>query len=242
MFVALELAADQVAGVPGTSREEPQGWVKITVEDNGAGIAPEVIDRIFDPFFSTKSVGKGTGLGLATVWHLVTGAGGTVRAESEPGRAARFVVILRRAKDREEAPSAPASAKHELTTSAAGRAALLVEDEPLVAQTAVSMLEKLGCRVAVARDGGSGLKAFRANPGAYWLLMVDLNMPKMSGIEFVRRIRATPFAGKIIVISGNVSDSEADTLRNLGVDRILSKPFTLAQLSEALDSADVKMG
>ena len=239
---AEELAADQVAGVPGTSREEPQGWVKITVEDNGAGIAPEVIDRIFDPFFSTKSVGKGTGLGLATVWHLVTGAGGTVRAESEPGRAARFVVILRRAKDREEAPSAPASAKHELTTSAAGRAALLVEDEPLVAQTAVSMLEKLGCRVAVARDGGSGLKAFRANPGAYWLLMVDLNMPKMSGIEFVRRIRATPFAGKIIVISGNVSDSEADTLRNLGVDRILSKPFTLAQLSEALDSAEVKMG
>ncbi len=230
-----ELAADQAAPAPGARGNPPAGWIRITVDDNGAGIAPEAFERIFDPFFSTKSVGKGTGLGLSTVWHLVTEAGGTVRAESEPGKGSRFVVVLRRDAGGPGC-AAHADAKPALDASAAGRRALVIEDDPLVARTTAAMLERLGCRASIAGDGETALRAFADDREGFWVLMVDLNMPKMNGTEFVRRVRAAPFPGRIIIISGNLSGAEAETLGQLRVDGILPKPFTLAELSAALET------
>jgi signal transduction histidine kinase/ABC-type amino acid transport substrate-binding protein len=229
-----ELSADEAQRGHGTSSDPAQGWIQITVKDNGTGIPPEVIDQIFDPFFTTKKAGKGTGLGLSSVWQLVADSGGTVRVESQAGFGTHFIVVL----PTDPAPGQePAEAVGKATPSPvlAGRAVLVVEDDPLVARAAAAMLEKLGLRVSVANDGDLGWKEFTANPLGFALLLVDLNLPKMSGTDFVRRVRQTAFAGKIVVTSGNLADAEVALLRQLGVDRILPKPFNLEELSRALE-------
>jgi signal transduction histidine kinase/CheY-like chemotaxis protein len=210
------------------------GRIQITIEDNGDGIAPEIIDRVFDPFFTTKEVGKGAGLGLATVWHLVTEAGGQVRVESTLGQGTRFVVIL---PSHPNQPGRPARAVPEAAPKRAmsGTVSFVVEDNRLVARAIVAILERLGSRVTVAQDGEAAWKAFSADPGAFALLLVDVNLPKMNGIDFVRLVRGTPFSGRIIMMSGNLTSDEVSTLRQLRVDRILAKPFTVDELSAVLN-------
>jgi len=211
-------------------------WQHLTVEDNGLGIRPEIIERIFEPFFTTKDVGQGSGLGLATVWHLVTEAGGEVTVESKVGEGTKFHVMLPRWQAESVAPvvngrsaSTPAASK--------GRRILLVEDEPLVARTSIALLERLGHSVTHLLDGAEAWSRFSGNDGDYDLLLLDLNMPRMSGVDLIRRVRGTRFAGRIVVMSGRVSDEDRRNLESLDVDHILAKPFTPAELAEALHGA-----
>lgn len=211
-------------------------WQRITVEDNGLGIPPEIIDRIFEPFFTTKDVGKGAGLGLATIWHLVTDAGGYVTVESKIGEGTKFHVTLPRWQEDPAAPKAgppPAAA----TAPAAGRRVLLVEDEPLVAQTAVAVLEHFGHTVTHLLDGAEAWTHLSANPAQYDVLLLDVNMPRMNGVDLVRRIRGTEFSGRIAVMSGRVDEADLHALKDLRVDYILAKPFTPDELTAALGGA-----
>ncbi len=213
-----------------------EAWQHLTVEDNGLGIRPEIIDRIFEPFFTTKDVGKGSGLGLATVWHLVTEAGGEVTVESKVGEGTKIHVTLPRWQadtnppvDNGKPGSAPAPVK--------GRRILLVEDEPLVARTAIAVLERLGHTVTHLLDGAEAWSHFSSNGGPYDVLLLDVNMPRMSGVDLIRRVRETSFAGRIVVMSGRVADEDLRVLKALQVDYILAKPFTPAELGEALRGA-----
>jgi CheY-like chemotaxis protein len=109
-----------------------------------------------------------------------------------------------------------------------------VEDEPLVARTSIAVLERLGHSVTHLLDGAEAWAHFSANGGDYDLLLLDVNMPRMSGVDLIRRVRETRFAGRVVVMSGRVSDEDAQALKSLNVDFILAKPFTPAELSEAL--------
>ena len=208
-------------------------WQRITVEDNGVGIPPEIIDRIFEPFFTTKDVGKGAGLGLATIWHLVTDAGGYITVESKVGEGTRFHVTLPRWQ--EDAGASPAEPPPvAVPAPAPARRILLVEDEPLVAQTAVAVLEHFGHTVTHLLDGAEAWNHLSAKPTQYDVLLLDVNMPRMNGVDLVRHVRETEFSGRIVVMSGRVDEADLNALKELRVDYILAKPFTPDELTAAL--------
>jgi signal transduction histidine kinase len=206
------------------------GWQRLVVRDNGMGIPPSISERIFEPFFTTKEVGKGSGLGLATVWHIVTEAGGRVEVQSRPGVGSSFHVLLPvrpgidpPAKPPAPRPPAPATAR-----------VLLIEDESLVAQTVQAILRRGGHQVRHIADGAEAWKHLAGDFSQYDLLVVDVNLPGMNGVDLVGRIRAGNFAGRILVVSGRVGMSDLRALVQLHVDRVLTKPFTAQQFEAAL--------
>jgi len=207
------------------------GWQKLTVEDTGLGMNPAIVERIFEPFFTTKDVGKGTGLGLATVWHLVTEAGGRVEVESRPGLGSSFHLLL--PVWPLAAPVAPKPAREGAGAPAPARV-LLIEDENLVAQTVMAILRRGGHEVRHIDDGAAAWKHLAEEAAAYQLLVIDVNLPGLSGLELVTRLRERNFAGRILVVGGRLGMSELRTLVQLRVERVLTKPFTAQQFETAL--------
>ena len=218
----------------GVSREGLTGWQRFTVEDNGVGIPHEIVDRIFEPFFTTKEVGKGTGLGLSTVWHQVYDAGGEIVVDSKPGEGTAFHVYLPR---RETPLPTPPTEEREKTVSAiaiTGCRILIVEDELLIASSASRILQRQGYVVAQQGDGEDAWNELSAGGSGYDLLLIDLSMPRMSGIDLVRKVRTLPGTVCVVVMSGRVSDEDLLALKALKVDRILPKPFTTEQLKNVV--------
>jgi len=206
------------------------GWQLLTVRDNGLGMPPDVVERIFEPFFTTKDVGKGTGLGLATVWHLVTDAGGQVRVESALGSGSAFFIVLpvwpTLAEAAEGAPPPPP-----------GRSArvLLVEDEPLVARPMRQLLERAGHAVQHYADGQEAWRHLEAHIGAYDLLVADVNLPGRSGIDLVGRARELNFGGRILMVSGRFTAADMQALTRLRIDHSITKPFNAQQFLQAVN-------
>ena len=232
----VELPAGARPGRAGVSREGVVAWQCFSVEDNGIGIPPEIVDRIFEPFFTTKEVGKGTGLGLSTVWHQVTDAGGEIVVDSKLGEGTAFRVYLPRGESR---PSLPVSPSVAPTRSASpvpvsNIRILIVEDEPLIATSAARILQRQGHIVSHRSDGMEAWTELSAGGPAYDLLLIDLSMPRMSGVDLVKNVRTLPGSVSIIVMSGRVSEEDLQTLKALKVDRILTKPFTNEQLKNVV--------
>lgn len=214
----------------GVSREGLTGWQRFTVEDNGSGIPHEIVDRIFEPFFTTKEIGRGTGLGLSTVWHQVHDAGGEIVVDSKPGEGTAFHVYLPCG---EPHPPTPQTEKRDCTVSpiaVTGCRILVVEDELLIASATARILQKLGYIVAQHGDGEDAWAELSAGGPGYDLLLIDLSMPRMSGIDLVTKVRTLPGTVCVVVMSGRVSDDDLQALKILKVDRVLSKPFTTEQL------------
>ena len=234
----LRVSVDELPAAEGPQRVTPEtrtpvAWQRLTVEDNGRGIAPGIVDRIFEPFFTTKEVGQGTGLGLATVWHLVTDAGGEVTVESTPGKGSRFHVLLPRWGARVP-PSAGHPAAPVATVETPGRRVLLVEDEPLIASAAMALLRQAGHLVTHQPDGAEAWAYLSTHAADCDLLLADVNMPRMNGVDLVRRARENGFRGRILMISGRVTPEERRALDELGIDGMLNKPFTGDQLQAAV--------
>jgi two-component system cell cycle sensor histidine kinase/response regulator CckA len=209
-----------------------QGWQRLTVRDNGLGMAPDVLERVFEPFFTTKEVGKGTGLGLATVWHLVTHGGGRVEIESTPGVGSTFHIVLPVWTTAAPAPAERAAPGIATTHSAN---VLLVEDEPLVARTVETVLRRRGHRVFTIADGAQAWRHLATRLAEYTLLVIDVNLPGMNGIDLVGLVRAQPFSGRILVMSGRLPLPEPGALAKFHVDQVLAKPFTVEQFDRAVD-------
>jgi signal transduction histidine kinase/CheY-like chemotaxis protein len=215
----------------------PAGWVRLTVRDNGRGMPPAVIERIFEPFYTTKQVGQGTGLGLATVWHLVVGFGGRVNVESVPGEGSAFHVFL----PYRSLPSAVAPAAPPGSAATAGPARslrlLLVEDEEAVASLISTLLKRQGHQITLAANGLDGWERLSATPDAFDGVIMDLNMPGLNGQELARRARALAYDRPLVAVSGRVTEDDRTELARLGVRTILQKPFTLEELRSALAAA-----
>jgi two-component system cell cycle sensor histidine kinase/response regulator CckA len=204
------------------------------VEDTGLGMSPQVVERIFEPFFTTKDPGKGTGLGLATVWHLVTEAGGRVEVDSKPGSGTAFHLVL----PVWPAPESPAPKPAAQAAATPGPVrVLLIEDEALVAQTVTAILRRGGHEVRQIDNGAAAWKHLAEGAGQYQLLVVDVNLPGLSGLEVVKRLREHDYAGRILVVGGRLGLSDLRALVQLRVDRVLTKPFTAHQFETALAEA-----
>ncbi|MEO7414949.1 MAG: transporter substrate-binding domain-containing protein [Opitutaceae bacterium] len=207
------------------------GWQRLSVRDGGLGITAAARERIFEPFYTTKPVGRGTGLGLATVWHVTTQAGGRVEVESTPGEGTVFHVMLPVWPMPKIVPKpTPANGSHSVNIARV----LVVEDEELVALTIVAALKRSGHQVYHLTNGLDGWEHLAPNPGAYDLLMIDVNLPGIDGIEFARRARAANFPGRILISSGRLTAHQLQSIGQLQVDRVLPKPFNLEEFQTAV--------
>jgi two-component system cell cycle sensor histidine kinase/response regulator CckA len=208
------------------------GWQRLTVRDNGLGMPSHVVERIFEPFFTTKDVGKGTGLGLATVWHLVTDAGGRVKVESVLGMGSAFFIVL---------PIWPTSLKPVVAAVARSPAkavrVLLVEDEMLVSRPIIQILERNGHTVRYFGNGQEAWHHLEKNLGEYDLLIIDVNLPGMNGIDVVARARELEFQGRIFMVSGRFTSSDMSALTRLRIDHSLTKPFNVQQFLQAVNKS-----
>jgi PAS domain S-box-containing protein len=215
----VELDPAFVAANPGSSTGR---YTVLAVSDTGEGMTPEVLAHIFEPFFTTKEVGKGTGLGLATVYGIVKQHDGYITAESAPGAGTTLRVYLRRVEERVEA------AEPGLTPAglAAAETVLLVEDEHDLRLLATEILDGAGYAVLVAAGPSEALERARGHPGPIHLLLTDVVMPGMSGRDLAERLVPLHPETKVLYMSGYA----ADTIVRHGVlnpgTNLLQKPFT----------------
>jgi two-component system cell cycle sensor histidine kinase/response regulator CckA len=223
------------AALPPPNRKPGQnllGWQRLTVRDNGMGMTAQVRERIFEPFYTTKEVGKGTGLGLATIWHLMHEIGGHVEVESMPGEGSVFHVYFPVVA---APPAGPEIAKERSRSPFTSARVFLAEDEEMVARTVIAALERAGHSVHHEIDGAAAWQHLQVRFADYDVLVLDLDMPGFSGLELVQRIRATGhFAGAIIIISGRLGFEELRQLSAVQVTTVLAKPFAIADIQAAV--------
>jgi CheY-like chemotaxis protein len=208
----------------------PGEYIVLCVRDNGAGIEPSIRDRIFDPFFTTKDVGTGTGLGLSLVHGIVTELGGAIDMSSALDIGSSFTAFLPRA-DEHAAPPEP---RRVPATRGSNERILVVDDEPSLVQLTSDMLAELGYRAAPFTSAESALKAVELEPGSFDAIITDLRMPHMSGLEFIRAVRQLNVKSPILLVSGFMAGSAAETAREFGADVLLTKPLSRRELAAAL--------
>ncbi len=213
-------------GVPGE-------YVQFRVEDTGHGIPSELIERIFEPFFSTKSVDQGTGLGLSTAVGIVRSHGGFLRVQSEPGKGSAFTVMLPVHLQPERAPEAPTPRPAE-GLRGAGELILVVDDEPAVRDVFRQILTAIGFRVRTAADGRGALEILGDESNQVAGVITDLHMPVMDGIELAREIRRQRPDLPIVLASGFAQKADPQVFAQLRFTAQLYKPFSLETLSHAL--------
>ena len=211
----------------------PSGWARLRVSDTGAGMPPEVARQVFEPFFTTKVAGRGTGLGLATVYGIVKQAGGEITVDSTVGQGTAMTIDLPATRDMPTRPSRePQNAPLEL----AGLTVLLVEDDQCVRSVLHRQMNRHGIRVLEASGPAEALDLCRERPGAIGVLVTDLVMPSMSGVELAATISASRPEMRTLFISGY-----ADEALLAGPEcvqaRLLLKPFSEAALIAAIAAA-----
>jgi two-component system, cell cycle sensor histidine kinase and response regulator CckA len=211
------------------SVREEGGTVKVRVSDTGTGMTNEVKQKIFEPFFTTKGQGKGTGLGLATVFGIVEAHGGRITCESQIGVGTSFELQFP-AHERPAAVEAVAPAA--VASAARGERILLADDEPMIRQLAKLILEGQGFKVSLAVDGVDAVQQFQH--GEYDLIILDLTMPNLAGREALAEIRKTNLAVPVLLTSGYSQDKASAMAAANG---FLEKPFTPQELAQAARAA-----
>jgi CheY-like chemotaxis protein len=212
-------------------------YVLLGVSDSGTGIDPAILPHIFEPFFTTKEKGKGTGLGLATIYGIVKQSGGHITVHSEAGGGATFKIFLPRAPAANAGLEPPVRSLEQLRGS---ETVLLVEDEDAVRESEREYLEQHGYTVLTAANGPAALELAASCGREIQLLVSDVVMPKMSGSELAQQLLAQRPELKVLFVSGYAESTVVQHgLAELG-SRFLQKPFTLkalaAKIREVLDA------
>ena len=218
----------------GSAKAPPGAYISLSVSDTGVGIPAEDLPRIFEPFFTTKEPGKGSGMGLAMVYGIVKNHGGWIDARSEPGRETAFRILLPASRRMPAAPVAPP-----LPELPAGgtETILFVDDEEALRSLAQSTLGGLGYTVLTARNGIDALARYEEHRGEIALVILDLIMPEMGGVETFRRLREIDPAARILVSSGYAGDGRLEHLLAEGAAGFLQKPYRLGTVAAAIRQA-----
>ncbi len=217
--------------------EAQQGnYVVLTVSDNGKGMEPAICEHVFEPFYTTKDIGKGTGLGLASVYGIAKQHKGWIELQSEAGIGTTFSVYFpvdqtdgeKQAEDRQEPLR---GGKENL---------LLIDDEEMILDLGRTILERHGYHVFTASDGNQGLSVYRQNRNEIQLIILDLSMPFLSGREFLEKLREIDTDVKVIVSSGYSEKDDLEQLVYLNVAEYVQKPYRpsemIRQIRKVLDS------
>jgi two-component system cell cycle sensor histidine kinase/response regulator CckA len=207
-------------------------WVVLHVEDTGVGIPPQTLARIWEPFFTTKEVGKGTGIGLSTVRGIVENHKGFTVLESQPGRGTSFRVYLPAAAVADDGD--PSRAEFPFAVRGNGELILIVDDEDQIRETAAATLAHYGYRVLVAKDGTGALALFSPRSGEISVVITDLDMPNLDGATFAKVVRQMNSGVKILAISGMSAGGLGQHMQPFE-GAIMQKPFKAEALLLAVD-------
>lgn len=210
----------------------PGEYVCLSVSDNGHGIDSKIIDRIFDPYFTTKDAGKGTGMGLAMVHGIVKNHGGGIRVNSEIGKGTQFDILFPVINDKVVEVSDTSKA-----VSPKGRERiLLVDDEEMIADTMKNLLEKLEYNVVSFCDSQKAFEEFSLRPFKYDLIITDLIMPGMTGDILVKKIRSVRADIPVIMSTGYNEKIDDERAKELGIKEIMAKPVRMNNLAKTVRS------
>ena len=205
---------------------KPGDYVQLTITDTGSGMDKATLERIFDPFFTTKEMGRGTGLGLASVYGIIKSHDGYIDVESEKGHGTTFTIFLPAS---ESGVEGDAEADARLIKGSG--TLLIVDDEELVLDVGVNMLKKLGYTVLKALNGTEAVEIFEANKDKIKMAILDIIMPDMGGGQVYDKIKAINPEVKVLLCSGYSVDGQAIELLERGCDGFMQKPFTMEELS-----------
>jgi two-component system, cell cycle sensor histidine kinase and response regulator CckA len=214
-------------------RMEPGHYVMISVTDTGTGMDEEIVRHIFEPFFTTKGPGKGTGLGLASVYGTAKNHKGSIECYSEPGHGTVMKVYLPLTDNREAlAPALPVASVRPGTGSL-----LLVDDEHMIREMAGQMLKGLGYTIATCQDGQEAVDYYLKHHAEIDLVILDMIMPKVNGREAFLLMRQINPGVRALLASGFSADGEAQEVLKLGILGFVQKPFRMAELSARIQEA-----
>jgi PAS domain S-box-containing protein len=208
-------------------RVKPGDYILLTVADTGTGMDEKTQRRIFDPFFTTKDMGRGTGLGMASVYGIIKNHEGFINVFSQEGRGTRFEIFL------------PARQKITLQSELMAEddypgkeTVLLVDDEEMIVDVGQRMLDKLGYEVLTAMDGDEAIEVYQTHGAKINLVILDMVMPRASGGEVFDRLKQIDPEIKVILCSGYSINGEATEILNRGCNAFIQKPFDLQTLSQ----------
>jgi len=209
----------------------PGDYVCISIRDTGCGMTREVMQRILEPFFTTKESGRGTGLGLSVVHGIMQNHQGAISVTSTPGEGSTFHLYFPLAKS---AVNSSETRPANQTPSGGGERVLLLDDEQAIVRAASLLLTRLGYVVSAHNDPAAALAEFEKAPESFAIAITDLTMPRMTGIEITRQLREYRPALPIILMSGYLTENDQRRIRELGITRVIDKPVTLAALGNAV--------
>jgi PAS domain S-box-containing protein len=215
----LNIKSDQYNPMPGN-------YVQLTITDTGSGMDKSTLERIFDPFFTTKEMGRGTGLGLASVYGIIKSHDGYIDVESEKGHGTTFTIFLPASESGVEG-----NAEADARLIKGSGTLLIVDDEELVLDVGANMLEKLGYTVLKAHNGTEAVEIFEANKDKIKMVILDIIMPDMGGGAVYDKIKPINPDVKVLLSSGYSVDGQAIELLERGCDGFMQKPFTIEELS-----------
>jgi PAS domain S-box-containing protein len=201
---------------------KPGRYVRLTVSDTGHGMPPATMQRIFEPYFTTKEVGEGTGLGMAVIHGIVKDHGGGITVSSEPGKGTTFNVFF---------PVTETQTRLETTVSAPtspsrGERILFVDDEEVIVEMGQAVLRRLGYNVVVQTNPVEALALFRSDPQAFDLIITDLTMPKMTGLELISEIKLLRPEMSFLLCTGFGQEITEKRAREMGIHAVLRKPIS----------------
>jgi CheY-like chemotaxis protein len=223
----VDLALDEAAAQLHDLR--PGSYVRLTVCDTGCGIEPTIMARIFDPYFTTKEVGKGTGMGLAVVHGIVKHHGGAISAQSELGQGASFQVYLP-VREAETALASPQT----VSLSSGQERILFIDDEPALVSMGKECLERLGYEVVTETSSREALTLFIRQPERFDLVITDMTMPGMTGKRLAEELRRIRPDIPIILCTGFSNHLNEEQAKAIGMCALLMKPFVLRELAETV--------
>jgi CheY-like chemotaxis protein/anti-sigma regulatory factor (Ser/Thr protein kinase) len=219
---------ERPAGLESLSTE----YVKLTVSDTGHGMQPWVTKRIFEPYFTTKERGKGTGLGLSVVHGIVKSHDGDIKVSSVLGKGSIFEIYLPRAKDEETE-----SANPDMQLIKGTGRLLFVDDEASLTLVAQKMLSQLGYQVKTATDPAQALQMFRSTPDQFDMVITDLAMPGITGLELASSILEIRPGFPILLCTGFSDWVKEEMLQSMGIRGLLIKPVAIHELAHVVKMA-----
>ena len=207
----------------------PGRYLKLSLKDTGHGMDQDTQDRIFDPYFTTKEKGKGTGLGLAVTLGIVESYGGTITVSSQPNKGTTFEVYLPLAEE-----SVTEESKNPDPLPMGDERVLLIDDEEPILDMAEQMLEGLGYEVVVHQSTGEALEQFKEDPNRFDLVITDHIMPKMTGLELASELKTIRSDVPIIICSGNGDQHLKKKIKKMGIQKFLPKPLIMRDLADTI--------
>ena len=210
---------------------QPVEYARLVVADTGCGMEPETMSRIFEPYFTTKDTGEGTGLGLATVHGIVHDYGGVITVDSQPGRGTSFAILLPLVSH----PEALGEEQEvEVVARGRGERLLVLDDEESLARLHRMALERVGYRVRGFTVAEEALDAFRSDPNGFDLVVTDQTMPRMTGVEFSKQLLQLRPDLPIILCTGHSDVVDRETAMGMGIRAYLEKPTVARELAKTV--------